>query len=222
MQRIIDLSHPVEAGMITYPGLPGPTISDHLSREASRERFAEGVEFHIGRIDLVANTGTYVDAPSHRWAEGADIAGLPLDRLADVPAVLVDAGDGPVTAADLEGLDVAGKAVLVHTGWSRHWRTDRYFEASAPHLTAAAGELLVGNAAALVGIDSVNIDDMTDTRRPVHSVLLEAGVPIVEHLTGLDALRGAGAFSFSAVPAPIVGMGTFPVRAYAIVGRDAR
>lgn len=216
MIRYVDLSHVVEHGMTTYPGLPGPLICDFLSREDSRGRYAEGVEFQIGKIELVANTGTYVDAPSHRWADGVDLAGLPLDRLAGREIVLVDAVGADAVGVDaVAGLDVAGKAVLVRTGWDRHWGTETYL-AGSPFLTGELAEALVERGAAIVGIDSLNIDDLGDLRRPVHSALLGAGIPIVEHLTGLAGVQGTGARLF-AVPVKVRGMGTFPVRAFATI-----
>ena len=215
-RRLVDLSHVVEHGMITYRGLPAPLVCDYLSREASRQRYAPGVEFHIGRIDMVANTGTYVDSPFHRYPDGADLAELPLERLADLPALLVRApyARGRAIGPDaFAGLDVAGAAVLVHTGWDAHWRTDAYFEGN-PFLTADAARRLVDGGAALVGIDSLNIDDVDDGHRPVHSALLLAGIPIAEHLRGLEQLPDAGA-RFSAVPVKVKAFGTFPVRAWA-------
>src|SRR4051794_8816652 len=174
--------------MITYPGLPGPVITDHLSREASRGRYAPGTEFHIGRIDMVANTGTYLDAPSHRWPDGVDLAGLALDSLALLPGVLVRR-NGPAIGADaFEEIAAGGAAVLVHTGWDRHWGTDAYGGPGAPSLPEDAAPALVEAGAALVGIDSVNIDDAADGPRPAHSILLRAGIPIVEHLCGLEQL----------------------------------
>jgi kynurenine formamidase len=218
MPRLIDLSHIVEDGMVTYPGLPGPVITDHLTREASRERYAPGTEFQIGRIDMVANTGTYLDAPAHRWADGADLAGLALESLALLPGTIVS-DQGPAIDADAFGrVAVGGAAVLVHTGWDRHWGTDAYGGPGAPFLTSAAAQALVDAGAALVGIDSVNIDDTSDGTRPAHSILLRAGIPIVEHLRGLEQLVDAGPFTFTAVPVPVRGMGTFPVRAFAAVG----
>ncbi|HET7600061.1 MAG TPA: cyclase family protein [Gemmatimonadales bacterium] len=213
--RLIDLSHTIEHGMVTYPGLPGPVICDYLSWEASRAHYAAGVEFHIGKIELVANTGTYLDAPFHRYAGGADLAALPLEPLAGLDAVLVRASVearaiGPEAFA---GSDVRGKAVLVHTGWSAHWRTPRYLSGH-PFLTGAAARYLLDAGARLVGIDSLNIDDTADLKRPVHSALLNAGVPIVEHMTNLAALPAAG-FRFYAVPPKVVGFGSFPVRAFA-------
>jgi kynurenine formamidase len=202
--------------MTTYPGLPGPLICDFLSREESRGRYAEGVEFQIGKIELVANTGTYVDAPSHRWVDGVDLAGLPLDRLAGREIVLVDAvGERAIDEGVLADLDVDGKAVLVRTGWDRHWGTEEYLSGN-PFLTETLALELVERGAAIVGIDSLNIDDLGDLRRPVHSVLLRAGIPIVEHMTGLANVPARGARLF-AVPVKVRGMGTFPVRAFAIV-----
>ncbi len=222
-RRLVDLSHTVEDGMITYRGLPAPIVCDFLSREQSRAHYAEGTEFHIGKIDLVANTGTYVDSPFHRFADGVDLSELPLESLAELDSVVVRANDldrrgiGPdVLAAALADVNPRGKAVLVHTGWARHWRTDRYFEGH-PFLTADAAAYLVAAGATLVGIDSYNTDDTDDGRRPVHTALLEAGIPIVEHMRGLEALPLIG-FRFSAVPVKVKGMGSFPVRAYAVVG----
>jgi kynurenine formamidase len=206
---------------VTYRGLPAPLVCDYLSREASRHRFglAPGVEFQIGRIDMVANTGTYLDSPFHRYADGTDLAGLPLDCLADLTAVLVRAPwtEGRTIGLDaFNGLDVRGKAVLVSTGWDAHWRTDHYFEGH-PFLTEEAAQWLVAHGATLVGIDSLNIDDAEDQRRPVHSTLLGAGIPIVEHLRGLTELPAAG-FRFTAVPVKVRAFGSFPVRAYAAFG----
>lgn len=218
-RRIVDLSHPIEHGMVTYKGLPAPVICDFLSREQSRALYTDGAEFHIGRIDLVANTGTYIDSPFHRHADGVDIAGLPLARLADVDAVVVRVVGQVERAIDplvFAPYDLHGKAVLVHTGWDANWRTDAYFEGH-PFLAADAARALRDAGAALVGIDSYNIDDTGDMARPVHTILLGAGIPIVEHLCGLDAVPVAGA-RFTAVPAPVRGLGTFPVRAYATIG----
>lgn len=217
-RRLIDLSHTIEHGMITYRGLPAPVISDHLSREQSRANYAEGVEFQIGKIEMVANTGTYLDTPSHRYPNGKDLAALDLDSIADLDAVVVSvagAAERAISRSRFEGLAVRGKAVLVHTGWDVHWRTERYFEGH-PFLTADAARFLKDAGAVLVGIDSFNIDDTADKTRPVHSILLEAGIPIVEHLRGLSQLPKSD-FRFSAVPAKVKGMGTFPVRAYASV-----
>lgn len=211
----IELSHVVEDGMVTYKGLPAPVVCDFLSREASREHYAPGTEFQIGTVQLCANTGTYVDSPFHRYADGADMSELPLDRLADLDAVVVDSRERALDRSALEGRAVAGRAVLVRTGWDRHWRTDAYFEGH-PFLIEDAAAFLVEQGALLVGIDSLNIDDTTTGERPVHSTLLAAGIPICEHLTNLAALPTEG-FRFSAVPVMMKGMGTFPVRSYAVV-----
>jgi kynurenine formamidase len=220
MAIIVDLSHAIEHGTITYPGLPGPVISDHLSREASRQRYASGYEFQIGRIDMVSNTGTYLDTPFHRFPDGHDLSGLDPARVAAVPGIVVDGGDaqeiGPDALATVEGLDVAGRAVLFRTGWDRHWGTDRYGEPDHPYLAAAVAERLAEAGAAVVGIDSVNIDGTRTGERPVHTALLAAGVPVVEHLTGLDRIAGRP-FTFFAVPPAIRGMGSFPVRALAVI-----
>jgi kynurenine formamidase len=212
--RLFDLSHTVEQGMITYKGLPAPVICDFLSRERSRALYAPGTEFQIGRIDMVANTGTYVDSPFHRYSDGKDLAQLPLESLAHLDAVLVHATDRAIGPAAFQGLAVRGKAVLVHTGWDRHWRTDAYFEGH-PFLTRDSAELLAAEGAALVGIDSYNIDDTGDASRPAHSILLKAEIPICEHMCNLARLP-AGALRFSAVPVKVSGFGTFPVRAYAV------
>ena len=215
MKRLIDLSHIVEAGMETYPGLPGPVICDFLSREASRAKYAKGTEFQIGKIELVANTGTYVDSPFHRYADGADLAELPLERLADLDTVVVSSASGAIGPEAFEGIELRGKAVLIHTGWSRHFRTPQYF-AGHPYLTGAAAELLVREGALFVGIDSLNIDSVQDGARPVHSTLLAAGIPVGEHFTNLAALPAAGA-RLHAAPVKVKAFGTFPVRAYAVV-----
>lgn len=218
-KRIVDLSHVIEHGMTTYKGLPGPHICDFWTREDLAENYDDGSSFHIGRIDMVANTGTYLDSPFHRYSEGIDLADLPLGSLADLPATVIRRPwdkELSTNAADLEGSDVRGKAVLVHTGWDRHWRTERYGEGD-PFLTAAAADWLIANGAVLVGIDSNNIDDTRVRARPVHSKLLGANIPICEHMTGLGGVPDEG-FSFSAVPPKVRGMGTFPVRAYAVLG----
>ena len=247
MRKLIDLSHTVEDGLITYRGLPAPLVCDFLSREASEEHYDEGTSFHIGRIDMVANTGTYVDSPFHRFADGKDLSELELESLADLPGICVNLaeslssrppqepssrtpirdlpGDGSGGGDNLtpraigpeafEGFDVKGKAVLVPTGWPRHWNTDAYFEGH-PFLTRAAAEWLRDNGAVLVGIDSLNIDDITDGGRPVHTTLLGADIPVAEHLCGLEQLPENG-FTFHAAPVKVRGMGTFPVRAYAVL-----
>ena len=216
-RRLVDLSHPIVAGMTTYPGLPGPEIETFLSRADTAKRMAPGVSFHIGRLCMVANTGTYMDAPFHFHETGPDTAGLALERLVDLPIVLVDAaGASRVEPDALDGLaDVAGAAVLVRTDWSRHWGTSQYLEGS-PFLTAELVQVLIDAAAALVGIDSLNIDDVSDLSRPAHHGLLGAGIPIIEHMTNLGELPAAGA-RLTALPAPVVGMGTMPVRAVAVV-----
>lgn len=215
MSELVDLSHPIEDGMVTYPGLPAPTISDHLSREASRSVYAEGTEFHIGRIEMVANTGTYLDTPAHRFADGYDLAGLSLAEVADVEGLCVASSDQAVGPELLDGLDLFGKAVLFATGWDRHWRTATYGDPSHPYLSDDAVAALIDGGVSVVGIDSVNIDSTAGGERPVHTALLGAGIPIVEHLTGLDHLVGR-TFRFFAVPPRVHGMGTFPVRAFAI------
>jgi kynurenine formamidase len=212
--RLIDLSHVIAHGTVTYPGFPPPVISDFLSREASREKYAPGTEFQIGRIDMIANTGTYLDTPAHRYADGFDLAELPLAAVAGVPGVVISVVEMVIGAPAVASADLAGKAVLVRTGWDRHWGRDEYGDTDHPHLTAEAAEQLVGDGVALVGIDSVNIDATTTGERPAHSTLLAAGIPIVEHLTGLDQLPSDG-FEFFAVPVKVQGMGTFPVRAFA-------
>ena len=213
----IDLSHPIVDGMVTYPGLPAPHLEVHLTREASRERYAPGYEFEIGGISMVGNTGTYLDTPWHRFADGWDLADLSIDAVAAVPGVLVEgAPTGPTGLDALGGADVAGKAVLVRTGWDVHFGVDRYGEPDHPFLAEELAEALVAGGASLVGIDSVNIDGTADGTRPIHTVLLGAGIPIVEHLRGLDLLRGVD-FTFTAVPPPVRHLGTFPVRAFATV-----
>jgi arylformamidase len=215
LPRLIDLSHTIEHGMTTYPGLPEPIISDYLSREASRTRYAPGVEFQIGKIEMVANTGTYLDSPFHRYADGNDLSQLPLETLADLAAVIVriPAGAGrAISSAAFRGIPLAGKAVLVHTGWDVHWRTERYLSGH-PFLTEAAAQHFLDEGVSLVGIDSLNIDDIEDLARPVHSRLLAARVPIVEHLCNLGSVP-PGDLRFFAVPARVAGFGSWPVRAF--------
>jgi arylformamidase len=210
----LDLSHTIVHGMTTYPGLPGPVICDFLSREASRDRYAPGVEFQIGKIEMVANTGTYVDAPFHRYAGGKDLSQLPLESLAGLEGLVVrGTGSHAIGLDAFAGRDLRGRAVLVRTGWDVHWGTPAYLDGN-PYLTAEAAEYLVTAGAALVGIDSLNIDDTRDLARPVHSILLGADIPIVEHLCQLGPLPDTG-FRFSAVPAKVSGFGTWPVRAFA-------
>jgi arylformamidase len=217
--HIVDLSHTIENGMITYRGLPAPVICDHISHLQSRGTYAAGTEFQIGRINMVANTGTYIDTPYHRYPDGTDLSATPLPAMANIPGVVMRITGIESRAIDwlsFAAVEVRGRAVLVNTGWDRHWRTDSYFEGH-PFLTKAAAEYLRDEGAVLVGIDSLNIDDTADLTRPVHSTLLGAGIPIVEHLTNLSALP-VGDFVFSAAPPKILAMGTFPVRAHAIVG----
>lgn len=213
--RLVDLSHAIERQMTTYPGLPGPEISEHLSFDASAAQYAPGVEFTIGRMSLVANTGTYLDTPAHRYRDGYDLAGLPLERCADLPLVVVD-GQGPIGPAAFLDLKLTGTAVLLRTGWDRHWRTKRYGDPAHPHLTEAGANALIDKRVTLVGIDSVNLDDTTTGVRPAHSLLLAAGIPVVEHLTRLQALPTSGA-RFTAVPPAVKGLASFPVRAFANV-----
>jgi kynurenine formamidase len=216
--RLIELNHVIEDGMVTYKGLPAPIICDYLSRADSRGNYAPGTEFQIGRINMVSNTGTYIDTPFHRYADGDDLSAVALDRVTALPGRVVRiaaTADIKIDASVFSGLDIDGLAVLIHTGWDRHWRTDTYFQAH-PYLTAAAALALRDGGAALVGIDSHNIDDTTSNERPVHTILLGAGIPIVEHMTGLEQLPADG-FQFHAAPPRIKGMGTFPVRAHAIL-----
>jgi len=215
--QLIDVSHTVEHGMVTYKGLPAPHICDYLSREASRERYAPGTEFQIGKIEMVANTGTYVDSPFHRYADGKDLADLPLTSLANLDCVVVRVGRAGGRAIDrlpLAPAEVRGCAVLVQTGWDRHWRTEAYYEGH-PYLTGELAEWLVRAGAALVGIDSHNIDNTDTGERPVHSALLRHDVPIVEHLRGLAAVPERGG-RFFGVPVKVRGFGTFPVRAFVL------
>jgi kynurenine formamidase len=215
--RLVDLSHAIHDGLVTYPGLPAPRIGEHLGRAASRAHYAPGTEFSIGRIEMVANTGTYLDAPHHRYEGGKDLAGLELASLADLEGLVLRAPRG-VRALGAElfaGHELAGRAVLVDTGWSRHFGTPAYGQGH-PHLTRAAAELLVRAGPRLVGIDSLNIDDISTGERPVHSLLLERDIRIVEHLTDLDRLPDQG-FRFFAVPPRVRGLGSFPVRAFALL-----
>ena len=217
--KLIDLSHEVEHGMVTYKGLPAPLICDFLSREESRKHYAEGTEFNIGKIEMVANTGTYVDSPFHRFANGIDLAELPLESLVDLEGIVVQVQDPEraISAKAFQALDLKGKAVLIHTDWSRHWRTDQYFEGH-PFLTRDAAEFLAGAGAAFVGIDTYNIDDTNDGTRPAHTILLGNRIPICEHMCGLENLPDRG-FRFHAAPVKVKAFGTFPVRAYAVLDK---
>ena len=214
----IDLSHTIEDGMITYKGLPAPLICDYISRSASRKFYDEDTTFQIGKIEMVANTGTYIDAPFHRFEDGKDLSELSLDRLVHLEAIVMDARDWGrqgIDASFFKGKDLKNKAVLIQTDWSKHWRTDQYFE-NHPYLTAAAAQFLKDAGVKLVGIDSHNIDNTEDKKRPTHTILLGADIPIVEHLTNLAAIP-TEEFYFTALPPKIKGFGTFPVRAVAMV-----
>ncbi len=217
--KLIDLSHEVEHGMITYKGLPAPIMCDFLSREDSHKIYAGGTEFQIGKIELVANTGTYVDSPFHRFADGLDLSELPLESLADLEGIRIDVPEHgrAIPARAFDGVEISGKAVLIHTGWSRHWRTDQYFEGH-PFLTRDAAQCLADAGAAFVGIDTFNIDDTRDGTRPAHTVLLGNRIPICEHMTGLEQLPEKG-FRFHAAPVKVKAFGTFPVRAYAVLDK---
>ena len=214
---LIDLSHEVEHGMITYKGLPAPIICDFLSREESRKHYGEDTEFSIGKIEMIANTGTYVDSPFHRFANGIDLSELPLESLADLEGMVVRAQEfgRAIPAEAFQGLDLKGKAVLIHTDWARHWRTDQYFEGH-PFLTREAAQYLASSGAAFVGIDTYNIDDTSDGTRPAHTILLGNRIPICEHMCGLQNLPNSG-FRFHAAPVKVKAFGTFPVRAYAVL-----
>jgi kynurenine formamidase len=214
--KLIDVSHSIEDRMMTYKGLPAPVITDHLTRADSRNIYAEGTEFHIGKIEMVANTGTYLDTPFHRYARGKDLAQLDLYSVANLDGLVVRVTNREITAAAFSGFDVRGKAVLIHTGWNKHWRTEEYWSGNHPFLTAAGATHLAKSGATLVGIDSYNIDATTDLARPAHSILLGHDIPVVEHLCGLAGLPDTG-FKFFAVPVKVKGFGTFPVRAFALV-----
>jgi arylformamidase len=217
--ELIDVCHTIHDGIVTYKGLPAPTITDYLTREDSRKRYAAGTEFHIGRIEMVANTGTYLDSPFHRYPDGPDLSELDLYSLANLDGIVLRYPDLPqraITAEDLKTIDVRGKAILFHTGWDMHWRREEYSNGNHPYLTEEAANYLAEGGASLVGIDSFNIDATADGSRPVHSVLLAHQIPIVEHLCGLGELPDHG-FRFFAVPVKVRGFGTFPVRAFGLV-----
>jgi kynurenine formamidase len=214
--KIIDLSHTIENGLVTYKGLPAPVICDYLSREQSRNIYEEGTEFQIGKIEMVANTGTYIDCPFHRYEYGKDFAALPAELFTDIEGIKVNVPyqqQKAIDASYFTNLELKGRAVLVHTGWSEHWRTDTYFE-NHPYLSEDAAIFLKDQGVRLVGIDSHNIDDTAKKSRPVHSTLLAQEIFIIEHLCNLDQLPSNG-FSFTALPPRIKGLGTFPVRAIA-------
>jgi len=217
--QLIDVSHTIDDGMITYKGLPGPVITDHLSREDSRKVYAPGTEFHIGKLEMVANTGTYIDSPFHRYPDGADLAALDLYSLANLDGLVVRQTAGEVReigVSAIRELDVKGKAVLFQTDWDLHWRTDNYWNGKHPYLSEATAQILAESGAALVGIDSYNIDNTETGTRPAHSILLRHNIPIVEHLCGLRELPDSG-FNFFAVPVKVRKFGTFPVRAFALL-----
>lgn len=221
--ELIDVSHVVEHGMITYQGLPAPSISDHLNRSDSRKIYAPGTEFQIGKIEMVANTGTYLDSPFHRYADGPDLSQLPLSSLANLEGIVIrhaSSAGREISTATLTGLDLNGKAVLFHTGWDHYWRSSKYCDGTHPFLNEECAVYLARAGARLVGIDSYNIDDTRDGNRPAHSILLRAGIPIVEHLCRLDQLP-AEAFKFFAVPVKVKDFGTFPVRAFGIVPQQS-
>ena len=208
MTKFIDLSHAIEDGLVTYRGLPPPKFTTWLSYESSRARYGQQAEFRINSVEILANTGTYLDAPSHRTEGAADIASIPLESVAALPAIVIDHGE------DFAQFDVAGKAVLIRTNFSRNWNTDAYFE-NSPFITRSQAEHLVKSGAKLVGIDSLNIDDTTDLGRPAHTILLQNGVLVLEHLTNLNLLPQEG-FELFAVPPKLKGMDTFTVRAFAL------
>lgn len=216
MPRFIEVSHPIDAGMKTYPGLPEPRAETLLDYEPSRQHYGDQAEFFIASLHLCGNTGTYVDSPCHRFRGAADLARLPLDRLAHLPVAVVDATDysnrgiGPDV---FRGLDLRARAVLIRTEWSRHWRTDAYFDPH-PFLTAGACDRLLDAGAVFVGIDSLNIDDIQNHARPAHTKLLGAGVPVCEHMTNLAAASAGG--YLHAVPIAWKGGASFPVRAYVV------
>lgn len=217
-RQLIDISHTVEHGMITYKGFPAPIICDWLSREASRAKYAPGTEFHIGKIEMIANTGTYIDSPFHRYPDGKDLSQLPLESLADLDCVVVrvDTTQNPaIDRIPLSADRVRGRAVLFHTNWDLRWRTDAYFEGH-PYLTERAAEWLAKAGIALVGIDSLNIDSTATGERPVHTILLGNEIPIVEHMCGLRDVPTEGS-RFFAVPVKVKAFGTFPVRAFVAV-----
>lgn len=215
MPQFIDLSHTITDGLITYKGLPAPIICDFLSREASKNVYADGTTFQIGKIDMCSNTGTYLDTPFHRYAEGRDLADLDLSDVAGLPGIKICVPQevSGIGREYFTGYALAGKAVLIETNWSRHWNTEQYYEGH-PHLTADAAHYLQEQGVRLVGIDTYNIDDVSGKDRPVHTILLGSDILIVEHMCNLQAVPSS-AFQFYAVPIKVKGMGTFPVRAFA-------
>lgn len=223
-RTVIDLSHPLDATIPMFPGLPAPEVTEHLSREASRAHYSGGTEFVIHRYTLIGNSGTYLDGPFHRYADRPDLATLPMERTVDLPGVMLDvaervaAGQRPIDVADLAGLALTGRALLICTGWDTRWGDSSYLEPN-PYLPAAAAEALVAAGVVLVGIDTWNVDDTGDPTRPAHSTLLQADIPVVENLRGLEHLPPSG-FRFSAAPLPLRGGSAVPVRAYALVDHE--
>jgi arylformamidase len=213
-EHLIDLSHTIFDGLITYKGLPAPIICDYLSREKAKDFYEEGTTFQIGKIEMVTNTGTYLDCPFHRYADGKDLSEIAVQQLVDLEAITIDADQVTEVGIDFfKGKEIRNRAVLVKTNWSRHWNTEKYFE-NHPYITAEAAEYLRSCEVKLVGIDSHNIDDTRKKSRPVHTTLLAAEIFIVEHLTNLDKLPESG-YWFNALPPKFKSVGTFPVRAYA-------
>jgi len=217
MKKLIDLSHTVKEQLVTYKGLPAPLICDYLSREASKAHYDEGTSFQIGKIEMVANTGTYIDTPFHRYQDGKDTSEFELSSVAAIPGIkiIIPEATQVIDRQFFEGLELSGKAVLVQTNWSKHWDSEQYFEGH-PFLTEDAAVYLKQQKVKLVGIDSLNIDDNSGGTRPVHSTLLGADILIVEHLCNLQAIPESG-FEFYAAPVKVKGMGSFPVRAFAEV-----
>ncbi len=215
-ELLIDLSHTIENGLITYKGLPAPIICDYLSREESKKIYGDGTEFQIGKIEMVANTGTYIDCPFHRFAEGTDFTQIGLERFTDLEAIVISVPYSEtleITEEYLKPYEIENRAVLFYTGWDKHWNTEKYYE-NNPHLTKSCAEYLKDSQVKLVGIDSLNVDSTVGQHRPVHTTLLGAEILIVEHLCNLNSLPKDG-FKFSAIPPKIKGVGSFPVRAMA-------
>jgi len=219
--RFIDLSHTIEDGLVTYKGLPAPIVCDYLSREDSRGHYAPGTEFQIARIEMVANTGTYIDSPFHRYADGKDLSQVEAQQFAGLQGIVIRADyrqNLEINASFFKDKPLRGRAVLVHTGWDAHWNSEAYFE-NNPYLNEEAASFLKEQGAALVGIDSLNIDNIQDGSRPAHSILLGANILVVEHLCSLGALPDQG-FFFYAIPPKFKGVGTFPVRALAEIKEE--
>jgi arylformamidase len=222
MKKYIDLNHTIENGMITYQGLPGPVISDFMSRNRSRDLYKDGTEFHIALIEMVSNTGTYLDTPFHRYDGGRDLADLSLESLVDLEAITIRANnlsDKGIDSAVFKDHDLRGKAVLVHTGFDCYWGTEKYFY-DHPYLTEEAAEYIAEQLPVLVGIDTYNIDDVADKSRPAHTILLGKDILIIEHMCNLRELPEKG-YTFTAVPQKIRGVGSFPVRAFATISRES-